>query len=220
MSKSKIIRVYKSAGNFIIELKINILTAKTNFNRQVFDKNFAKYKCNEASIVIIYDKITGHEIDAIKSDYDPKFIYKKGEIIKVPDYNDEICGKGIHFYLTMKAAFFHDLDITGYNGTYYEYYNDGRLREKCYYKNSKKEGLSEIWYRDGQLRERCRYINDKREGLCEIWYDNGHIYKKYNYLNDYLEGLCQVWYRNKQQYVEYYYVEGIIKNSFEKWYKF
>ena len=83
MANDFIKRVYKSAGNnqYIIELDIDIQSARTNLIRKVFDKNYAKYRCDKALVVKIYNRFDEKEIDNIYSNHDNKFIYKKPKFI-------------------------------------------------------------------------------------------------------------------------------------------
>lgn len=67
--------VYKSAGEYIIELQIDTTSIKSNLDKKIIDKNYAKYRCDEALVVKIYNKYTNDEIDIITSDFDDKFTY-------------------------------------------------------------------------------------------------------------------------------------------------
>src|ERR1700722_9317452 len=104
--------VYKSAFNCIIELEINPQTAKTNLDRDnVVDKNHAKFRCNKARVLKIYNKFTNCEYDNVYSNHNELFIYEKGKDVEVLDYDtdkNKVCTQGIHFYLTKEAAFFYN----------------------------------------------------------------------------------------------------------------
>src|SRR5271170_5421045 len=104
--------VYKSAGEYIITLRLE--NSKTNENRSdVVDHMFAKFRCDRAFVVEIRGKFTDELIPEIGSDNDSKFIYRQGEYVSVNDYDEkynEICTNGIHYYISHKAAFFHNND--------------------------------------------------------------------------------------------------------------
>lgn len=189
-----IIRVYKSANDCLIVMDIDLSIAKTNLSRKVFDKKYAKYRCDQAKVIKIYKKnynsivSTEQEIDKIYSDYDPNFIYVKGKNVHVTDYDNihaNVCTKGIHFYLTKEAAYYHLFTIINdFNGIYKKWYDDGQIYEKCNYINGKIHGLYEKRYANEQLKKKGNYVNGILEGLYETWHENGQLKTKCNYIND------------------------------------
>ena len=51
------------------------------------------------------------EIEEVSSDYDPKFVYKVGEIVEVPDFCADRwneCASGIHHFITRDEAVFYE----------------------------------------------------------------------------------------------------------------
>ena len=61
-----------------------------------------KCRCDKAKVLDIENAYTGEKIEETKSDYDPKFIYKTGEIVTVDDFDDNRwneCAPGIHFFI-------------------------------------------------------------------------------------------------------------------------
>lgn len=91
--------VYKSAGDYIITLKLK--DCKTNENRDdVFDRMYAKYRCDRAFVVDIINKFSNESIDSIQSDHDGDFIYISNEHITIENYDDDINNiytRGIHY---------------------------------------------------------------------------------------------------------------------------
>lgn len=137
--------VYKSANKYIITLGIPLAVSKTNLNRHVDDKNFAKYRTNCVDILEIQDKITGELISSISSDFDKDFIYEINTRIILDDkgYDDKqnlICVGGIHFYTTREAAFWHNfkkiIPKTG-NFTAKGFSDDGFFEAQYYYIDGK-----------------------------------------------------------------------------------
>ena len=55
---TSIIKGYKSAGNYIIELDIDTSIGYNNLKRKVVNTNYAKYRCSSAFVVKIYNKYT------------------------------------------------------------------------------------------------------------------------------------------------------------------
>jgi hypothetical protein len=180
------LRVYKSAdnGNCIIELDIDT-SAHTNISRTVKDKNNAKYRCDRARVVKIYNKFTEQPFISIPSDFDNGFIYHVGSIVTESAYNEDIdivCTKGIHFYLTKNAAFHRGLaDTTNYSGVHYAWYDDGHLFSKCILNNGYKDGLYESWHGNGKIRKRCIFKNGNYNGLYEEWNEDGDFIKSFKY---------------------------------------
>lgn len=223
MTTENIIRVYKSARDHIIELDIDLSITRTNLNRKVVNKDYAKYRCDKAYVVKISNKITGNETDCIASDNNSVFQYKEGETVSERSYDDDIeivCTKGIHFYLTKEAAYFHNFtsDET-YTGVYKNWNDDGQLVLQINYTNGSINGLYEIWNNFGILWSVETYINGKREGECKKWYFNGKLYKEYTYKNDVKNGLYIKWYDNGQLQIEANYANGVLNGTYRSWNK-
>lgn len=178
-----IVRGYKSAGEYIIELYIDTTIAYSNLNRIVVNKDYAKYRCSSAFVKRIYHKHTKKEINEIESDRDFDFIYKKGENINVINYDKDInkvSTIGIHFYLSEEAAFFNNLTPwtsednvdNGYTGNYMQWYDNGQLKISVFCINGKMEGLCYMYDADKMVI--CNYKNDKRSGQCIVIFNDGY----------------------------------------------
>ena len=91
---------YKKANGYIIELLI-LEDAKRS------SATTYKCRCDKAKVLDIEDVYTGKKIEKTKSDYDPEFIYRVGEIITVDDFDDNRwneCSTGIHFFVNKENA--------------------------------------------------------------------------------------------------------------------
>ena len=91
---------YKKANGYIIELLI-LENAKRS------SATTYKCRCDKAKVLDIEDVYTGKKIEKTKSDYDPEFIYRVGEIITVDDFDDnrwDECSTGIHFFVNKENA--------------------------------------------------------------------------------------------------------------------
>ena len=134
--------VYKSAGQCIVELEL-LPDSLTNLKRgNVIDSNHAKFRCNKALVMGIYDKFTEEKVEVVGSDYDRSFKYEVKRIMEEPEYDnnvDIVCSKGIHFYLTKETAFFHGFDTSKYSGRYKSWHENGNLSEVCTYLDGKEE---------------------------------------------------------------------------------
>ena len=66
-----------------------------------------KCRCDKAKVLDIENAYTGEKIEETKSDYDPKFIYRVGEIVTVEDFDDNRwneCTTCIHFFVNKENA--------------------------------------------------------------------------------------------------------------------
>ena len=66
-----------------------------------------KCRCDKAKVLDIENAYTGEKIEETKSDYDPKFIYRVGEIVTVDDFDENRwneCSTGIHFFVNKENA--------------------------------------------------------------------------------------------------------------------
>ena len=168
--------VYKSAGNCIIKLKL-LSDSLTNLTRdKVVDINHAKFRCNKAEVVDIYDKFNGQKMYSVNSDYDETFKYKVGKIVDDKGYNiikNRVCTKGIHFYLTEITAYFHCLNTVKYSGKYKSWHDNGQQYVICTYINGEFDEAYESWYRNGQRNETCTFKSGEFDGKYMSWNENG-----------------------------------------------
>lgn len=67
-----------------------------------------KCRCSEALVLDIQNEDGSPSgLTEIKSNYDPSFIYRVGEIARVDDFNEnrwDECSAGIHFFITREEA--------------------------------------------------------------------------------------------------------------------
>ena len=91
---------YKKANGCIIELLI-LEDSKRSSGTTM------KCRCNKAKVLDIENIDTGEKVEEVYSDYDPKFIYKVGEIVSVDNFDNNRwreCAAGIHFFMNKKNA--------------------------------------------------------------------------------------------------------------------
>ena len=66
-----------------------------------------KCRCDRAKVLEIENIETGERIEETKSDYDPEFIYRVGEIMTVKDFDYDRwneCAPGIYFFMNKENA--------------------------------------------------------------------------------------------------------------------
>ena len=91
---------YKKANGCIIKLLI-LEDSKRSSATTV------KCRCDKAKVLEIKDIDTGEKVEEVYSDYDPKFIYKVGEIVCVDNFDEDRwneCSTGIHFFMNRENA--------------------------------------------------------------------------------------------------------------------
>jgi len=69
-----------------------------------------KCRCSKAKTLEIWSA-DGKPLDEAISLYDSNFVYRKGKVVEVANFDEDrwnVCGAGIHFYLTRLEAEAHD----------------------------------------------------------------------------------------------------------------
>lgn len=92
---------YKKASGYIVELEICANAKRSSATSR-------KCRCSKAKVLSITN-LDGSEsiLNEIGSDYDKNFIYRVGETVEVPDFNEDRwseCTAGIHFFITREEA--------------------------------------------------------------------------------------------------------------------
>jgi hypothetical protein len=92
---------FKKASGFIVKLEITVDAKRCSATGR-------KCRCNKA-IVLEIQNIDGSVSDlmSVRSSYDPSFIYKVGEVVEEPNFNEDRwneCSAGIHFFINRQEA--------------------------------------------------------------------------------------------------------------------
>ena len=93
---------YKKADAYIIELKILSDARRCSATGR-------KCRCNKAKVLSIQyiDEDIPCDIKSVASNYDSNFIYRVGEIVEEPNFDENRwneCSKGIHFFINRQEA--------------------------------------------------------------------------------------------------------------------
>ncbi len=163
--------VFKRCSDNILVLKRPLENFQSNEKRKdVFDPNFAKFRCNGLFVVEIIE-VTNVFKNLLSINHkwnSTKIRYTVGEIVK-PDYFDFdldlVCGHGIHYFLTLEAAFYYECRFVK-NGKLIHYYENGAKSIEENYKNGKLDGLCISFNTKNQIEMQRVYNN----GDC-IFYD-------------------------------------------------
>ena len=204
--------VFKSCSHDWIVVLQKLPDTVTNESRPVVDPKCAKFRADKLQVVDIIHKFDQTTRDSIcNSVYEHKqIVYKKGEIIEVKDFDKNVnivCAAGIHYYKTMKVAFYLELERV-IDGEFYDWHNDGQVFSKRIYKDGKPEGEWSCWYDNGQKQSNVTYKDGKVEGARVYWYYNGQMESKGIYKDGKQEGEWIDWYYNGQMESK-----GVCKNG-------
>lgn len=93
---------YKKASNYIVELEILADSRRCSATGR-------KCRCDKARVLSIQniDKNEPCNLKEVASDYNKNFIYKVGEIVEEPNFNEDRwseCSPGIHFFINRQEA--------------------------------------------------------------------------------------------------------------------
>lgn len=101
--------------------------------------------------------------------------------------------------------------------TVINYYENGTIEEVYFCGESRnyKEGSYESYYENGKLKMKCFYLHNKMYGPVEHYYSNGQLMKKYNSYDDtYANGLMIKYYINGQLESKYLMTKGGRTNGY------
>ena len=82
-----------------------------------------------------------------------------------------------------------------------------------------KNGSYKEWYSNGKPKTTGQYFNDDSTNSWAKWYENGQKKFEIHYKNDQLNGKYGYWYENGQKEIEGTYKDGKKDKSWTKWYE-
>jgi len=112
-----------------------------------------------------------------------------------------------------------NVPISGRNGFFYYWHENGQLEIEVYYKNGKKDGKFKSWHENGQLEIEVYYKNDLEEGNGKRWYENGQLQIEENFKNGKKDGKFKSWHENGQLKIEVHYKNGEADGVYKCWYE-
>ena len=115
----------------------------------------------------------------------------------------------IEYHDDGKVEYAYTVDEKGQKqGPYEEYWDNGRLREKCTYKDGKKDGPYERYYDNGRLEIKCTYKDGEYNGQYESYWPNGQLFTKCSYKDGYEDGSCEKYQPNGRLWGKCTYKDG------------
>lgn len=174
--------VFKRCSNVIIILKKPLINFQCNEMRQnVIDKNFAKFRCNG---LITVDCIHIKSLLHIKSfhhrfylkDRTIETIYEVGKMAIPDSYCEDIdlvCTSGIHYFLTLDAAFYYDNFIR--DGKSFLFYDNGLKKAEWDGKDGNTHGIRTNWRITGKLYSTQEFKDGYPHGDLCLFDENGKL---------------------------------------------
>lgn len=95
-------------------------------------------------------------------------------------------------------------------GFWLEWYPDGTLRYRAYWKNDLGHGRWEYFHPNGRLRSESFYISDIAQGIYRSYYDNGQLESDGNYLNGKKNGVELIYDRSGGLLKRNFYDSGLL----------
>ncbi len=140
--------VFKRCGEYIVILKKPQQIFKCNeMRKDVKDKKYAKFRCNGLYVVDVIHSLTlKHNKDILHRSPFMWIRYEVNQFV-TPDFYTEnidiICGHGIHYFLSLEAAYY---ECVIENGRHLQFRDNGQLQSDTLYK----EGVatSSYWYNE------------------------------------------------------------------------
>lgn len=94
-----------------------------------------------------------------------------------------------------------------------QYYKDGTLLGRCYYKQGNLHGPSIFYAKQGQVLSRTWYFLGKKQGLSERFYLEGKRMANLFYCNDQQEGEQEYFYENGKSKTKLFYKKGALEGK-------
>lgn len=198
---------------------------KNNIQRtNIYDPNYARYRCDRAKVISIQDMETGEELEGATSMFGiggkNKILYLKGETVVSDGYEKDphvIFGSGIHFFLSEEPARHLRMNKPT-DGLYKDWYDDGRISMESFYKDGVLHGEYKSWHANGMSEHRGIYTHGLKHGTFETWFDSGNLKSHYNYVKDHLHGECIEYYPNGYMQKLSAYNMQVLNGTQYEWY--
>jgi antitoxin component YwqK of YwqJK toxin-antitoxin module len=184
--------VYKSCGEWVVIMKKLPDTITNETRSDVVDKFYAKFRANKLFVVKIVNKFsTEKSTDYVQNTFylEKKITYVVNEEVCADNFdtnNDVMCGAGIHFFNSFKAAFFFEFPHKNFTGKYYSWHYNGQICDKGTLSNGKLTGLRIQWYINGNKKHETNYIDGMKNGRSTTWFHNGIKQSDENYVDNVL----------------------------------
>lgn len=177
---------------WLIILKRTPATKTNELRKDVEDETYAKFRGSEFLVVQIIDIFNSNK--TINSIYNQNYIgvtYAVDRIVKPNKYDENIhkvCSNGIHFFKTIKGAYYYNLKSYNHTGKYLKYHDNGLTFVESTFIKGKLNGVSTKYYENGKKHRECTYIDDKINGSYFLFHPNGVLRMEGVYVNGLKKG--------------------------------
>jgi antitoxin component YwqK of YwqJK toxin-antitoxin module len=141
------------------------------------------------------------------------FIYSNGKMRRKESFkNGLLNGWATNYYtngVIMKRGYYKNNKIDGIEFTYYD---NGKIKCKETFRNGMDDGTKISYYQNGQIEQILSRKNNKDEGMEYAYYEDGHLKYKRNWVDDNPYGDFFYYYKNKA--VQIYHTYDISGEKF------
>lgn len=235
--------VFKAANNgkrreWIVVMKKTKSTINNEQRTKVIDDKFAKFRADQLEVVEIVSSLdpkesTNYINNVYKRTSKAKIItrYEVGKIVIADAYDDAInhvCTNGIHYFKTIKAAFYYTTRPFDYSGVWIKYTrNGGKDRESTYHNGSK---IEECIFRNNNIKKRIKYETNGfepgngykdglKDGILTSYYPNGKERYRAKYVNGLKNEFLIEYYADGNKIREKMYSMGIPNGAYVEYYR-
>jgi hypothetical protein len=150
--------------------------ALTNMARSsVVIRETAKHRTNRAKVLKIEDE-KGVSYPSASSAMFPtkEMTYRMGEMVEEPSYtlnSEDVCGEGIHFFLSRKVAELYGLNKVQ-NGFWQAWHENGRQAAEATFVDGKAQGTYRSWHPDGTKLAEMSFVDGiMHSSVYSPWFD-------------------------------------------------
>jgi antitoxin component YwqK of YwqJK toxin-antitoxin module len=208
----------------VLQLTNGSVTNQVRLSYDNPNRKYSKFRASELKVIDIVNKFDKtKKIDSVtsSSNHASKIKYVKSTVVLPDSFDsnlDKVCSNGIHFFESIQAAFYYELDgLQNYSGHWIRWDNDGQKSSEGNYLDGKRTGHWTWWYENGQKDVEGHYLNGKTHGHWISWYSNGRKFSDGHYLNGEKSGCWIYWYENGKKMEERHYEEGVLTSNPKKW---
>lgn len=120
-------------------------------------------------------------------------------------------GHTLNIYKQSNGSFLYAIYLGElFDGEYQLTYPNGKIKQRCYYKEGSLHGPSHFYSEDGTLLTESWYIEGKQVGRANWYYHSGNKYSVQRYLDDKWHGKQEYWYEEGNLKTLMEYAEGEI----------
>ncbi|WP_138991229.1 toxin-antitoxin system YwqK family antitoxin [Larkinella sp. C7] len=94
------------------------------------------------------------------------------------------------------------------HGEWKRFYESGKLMERRFFRNGKKNGDYVAWWPNGRKKLDYHFENGEYHGVCKEWSESGLLLKEMTYKQGYEEGRQKAFYDNGKVKANYIISEG------------